>query len=163
MSDKPDNVREVPNDAERLRDLLDHMLENEGLVGLRLSFEHDVTPEGRLRTLVFMTHSMGRDVEKIALEHAIPIMTECHEKMLLNLSKSKEEPSASEASLCPACGTIAVLGASHARACVDLQLALAARRGESCPWCRGRLTSDERFNLGPPVFDHHHSCPRSRE
>lgn len=152
-------VRQVEDDPARLRDLLDHMLESAGLVGLRLSFEHAVTPEGKLRTVLYMTHSMGRGVEKIALEHAIPIMTECHGKMLLNLSKGNEE----QVGLCPACGTVTVLGASHARACVRQQLANAARRGESCPWCRGRLTSDERFNLGPPVFDHHHTCPRSRE
>lgn len=69
----------------------------------------------------------------------------------------------SEPALCTTCGIVAVPGPTHASDCVRQQLANAACRREPCPWCRGPLTSDERFNQGPPVFAHHHSCPRSRE
>lgn len=79
---------------------------------------------------------------------------------------SEDEPGPSRTPnelLCPGCGIVAVLDASHTRACIKQQLANAARRSEPCPWCRGPLASDERFNMGPPVFSHHHSCPRSGE
>ena len=68
-----------------------------------------------------------------------------------------------EACLCEACGIVAVPGPSHARTCVQQQLSNAANLGKPCPWCAGQVLSDQRFNRGPAVFDHRHTCPRSAE
>jgi hypothetical protein len=111
----------------------------------------------RLRAIKWSQSECGDSVERLVSTFS------CDETQMRLLLSTPLDADGEERNLCPLCGTIAVLDASHARECVSQQLANAARRGESCPWCRGRLTSDERFNMGPPVFDHHHSCPRSRE
>ena len=80
----PENkVHEVPDNPEQLRALLDEMRANTGLVGLRLSFGYG--KKDPTQVVLFMTHSLGPETEKQALEAAIPTLLRCHEEMMLRV------------------------------------------------------------------------------
>ena len=88
MSDLDDKMREVPDDPKRLRSLLDEMAQHAGLVGLRLSVGYE---EGGDRVVLFLTHSLGVEAEKAALQDAVPTLMRCHEDMMVRLTGLRDE------------------------------------------------------------------------
>ena len=84
--DDPEGVvQNVQDDPRRLRELLEEVEANEGMRGLRLGFQYRRGDDGGYETVLFLTHTLGPDVEKAALENAVPTFLRCHEGMMVRV------------------------------------------------------------------------------
>lgn len=83
--DNPEGVQNVQDDPRRLRELLDEVEANEGMRGLRLGLQYRRGADGGYETVLFLTHTLGPDVEKAALENAVPTFLRCHEEMMVRV------------------------------------------------------------------------------
>ena len=83
--DNLEGVQNVQDDPRRLRELLDEVEANEGMRGLRLGFQYRRGDDGGYETVLFLTHTLGPDAEKAALENAVPTFLRCHEEMMVRV------------------------------------------------------------------------------